>query len=59
MNANLLKKLAKIGTIVAGTAASFMLAACINVKEDDEDMIDGECDVVDSEETGESVETEE
>lgn len=58
MNANLLKKLAKIGTIVAGTAASFMLAACINVKEDD-DMIDGECKVVDSEEIGESVETEE
>lgn len=59
MNANLLKKLVKIGTIVAGTAASFMLAACINVKEDDEDMIDGECDVVDSEETSESTETEE
>lgn len=59
MNANLLKKLAKVGTIVAGTAASFMLAACINVKEDDEDVIDGECEVVGSEETGGSVETEE
>lgn len=59
MNANLLKKLAKVGTIVAGTAASFLLAACINVKEDDEDVIDGECEVVDSDETGESAETEE
>lgn len=58
MNANLLKKLAKIGTVVAGTAASFILAACINVKEDD-DMIDGDCEVMDSEETSESVETEE
>lgn len=59
MNTNLLKRLAKIGTVVAGTAASFILAACINVKEDDEDVIDGECEVVDSEETGESEETEE
>lgn len=59
MNTNLLKRLAKIGTVVAGTAASFILAACINVKEDDEDVIDGECKVVDSEETGESEETEE
>lgn len=59
MNANLLKKLAKVGTVVAGTAASFILAACINVKEDDEDVIDGECEVVDSEEIGESEETEE
>lgn len=59
MNANLLKKLAKVGTILAGTAASFMLAACINVKEDDEDVIDGECEVMDSEENGESMETEE
>lgn len=59
MNANLLKKLAKVSTIVVGTAASFMLAACINVKEDDEDMIDGECEVVDSEKNSESAETEE
>lgn len=59
MNANMLKRLAKIGTVVVGTAASFMLAACINVKEDDEDIIDGECEVVDSEENGESVEIEE
>lgn len=59
MNANLLKKVAKIGTIVVGTAASFFLASCINVTEDDEDMIDGECDVMDTEEDGESEETEE
>lgn len=59
MNTNLLKRLAKIGTVVAGTAASFILAACINVKEDDEGMIDGECEVVDSDEDSESEETEE
>lgn len=59
MNANLLKKLAKIGTVVVGTAASFMLAACINVRGDDDDMIDGECEVMDSDENGESAETEE
>lgn len=59
MNANLLKKLAKVGTIVAGTAASFILAACINVKEDDEDLIDGECTVTDSEDASEPADTEE
>ena len=48
MKANTLKNLLKVGTIVAGTAASFLLASCWNVEEEPDEMIEGECEVSDT-----------
>lgn len=57
MKANTLKNLLKVGTIVAGTAASFLLASCWNVEEEPDETIEGECEVSDTpEETSEPTE---
>lgn len=59
MSGNGFKRLLQVGTVVLGTAASFVLAACLNVKEDESetDVIDGDCEVIPADD-GESMDEE-